>query len=520
MGAAKPVEWYRPGPSVSEFHQSTARIRVLIGGRGSGKTTGVGVETVLKHALRYAGARIYALRKTQQANQDTTLETFEIVFRNAGEAYIDTGVSLFKKMEGGRQFRLPSKKAIKLYNDWLIAHPGATKIEKVRWLDTVGDRYCSFLLFGGVPTKSSKATRFRGFEASLIVLIEADQFDREDVDLAMACLRWKGADPEDCNEQGYLRDQGLILDTNPPSPRHWIAKWEEESKKYPEGDNYIKFWHIETEENRQNLPPNYIEGLARQYANNPAMYARMLKGQYAEAYDGSPVLWAFNQSHVKRDLPFVKGAYLLIGWDFGATANANVFSAYWERDGFEYIWDLWEYYQEQTDTEIQCREVQRILNEVFDYHNDRRYVAGIMHFCDPAGAQKTDKGDSLSILHTYGFYPGYRRLGVNSSLTAYNRFLEMRDNKGEPCYRIDEAGCPMLFAASSGGYRYPAEGEPGHGGDLPGKGPFFGNFDHVADASRYAKAGVLRIMKVDVDKKPNAGRLFVKRKLNKLRKWR
>lgn len=512
-------EWYLPGPSIMEFHRSTHRIRVLIGGRGCGKTTGVGVETALKHGWRYAGARIYVLRKTQQANQDTTLETFEIVFRNAGTGYVDTGVSLFKKMEGGRQFRIPSAKAVELYNNWQLANPGATKSEKIRWLDSVGERYCSFILFAGVPTSSLRATRFRGFEASLIVLVEADQFDREDVDLAMACLRWKGADPKDCDEKGYLKDQGLILDTNPPSPRHWIAKWEEEAKGYPD-DNYIKFWHIRTEENRTNLPPNYIEDLTRQYANNDAMFRRMLLGEYAEAFDGSPVFWAFNSAHVKCDLPFVKGAYLLVGWDFGATANANVFSCYWEKDGYEYIWDLHEYYAEETDTEIQCREVGKILEDVFDFHNDRRFCAGILHFCDPAGAQKRDTGDSLSVLRTYGFHPGYRRAGLQESLTAYNRFLEMRDAKGDPCYRIDSAGCPKLHAGSAGGYRYPSEGEPGFGGDTPGKGPFFGNFDHLADASRYQKLGVLRIMKVGMDKKPNAGRLFAKRRLNKLRKWR
>lgn len=512
-----PEQWYRPGKSIQEFHDSPARIRVLIGGRGCGKTTGDGVEA-LRHGWFNAGARIYVLRKTQQANQDTTLETFEIVFRNYGSAYTDTGVSLFRKKEGGRSFRIPSAKAVYLYNNWLLAHPAATKAEKLRWLETEGEKYCASILFAGVPTSSHRATRFRGFEASMIILVEADQFDREDVDLAMACLRWKGADPKDCDERGFLKDQCLILDTNPPSPRHWIAKWEEEAKDY-NAPNFIRFWHIPTEENRQNLPPGYIEGLARQYAKNPAMYARMLRGEYAEAFDGSPVFWAFSQAHAFGELPFVKGAYLLIGWDFGATANANVFSAYWQKDGFEYIWDLLEYYKEETDTEAQCRAVSDILKDAFDFHDDRRYCAGLLHFCDPAGKAKRDTGDSLSILANYGFYPGYRKIGLQQSIAAYNRFLELRDAKGDPCYRIDEQGCPKLFAASAGGYRYPTEGEPGFGSDQPGKGPAFGNFDHLADASRYAKAGVLRLMKVEVDKRPNVGRLARRRKLNKPRKW-
>jgi PBSX family phage terminase large subunit len=514
-----PADWYRPGKSVSEFHASRSRTRVLIGGRGSGKTTGVAVEVILKHCWRYAGARVYILRKTAQANQDTTLETFELVLGNSGTAFVDSGQSLFKKIEGGRQFRIPSRKAVEMYNAFMRHKPQATKAEIERWMDTVGNKYCSWLLFSGVPTSSHRATRFRGFEASLIVLIEADQFDREDVDLAMACLRWKGSDPDDCDERGFLKEQGLILDTNPPSPRHWIAKWEDEAKTYND-PNIIRFWHIETEENRGNLPPNYIEDLARQYSKNPPMYKRMLLGQYAEAFDGTPVFWAFSQEHVYKDLPFPKGAYLVVGWDFGASANACVFSAYWEEGGQEYLWDIYEYFKEATDTEEQCRQVQKILNEVFPWHTDRTFCAGVLHYCDPAGAQRRDTGKSLTVLASYGFYPGFRRVGLQESISLYNRLLEARDTKQRLVYRIDSKNCPILYAASIGGYRYPGVGEPGYGGDEPLKGPKGGNYDHIADSARYAKSNVLRLMQVGEDDKGPVGKLGFLSKPNRARRWR
>ena len=38
--------WYKPGKSLREFHACNVPVRVLIGGRGSGKTTSVGVEVV------------------------------------------------------------------------------------------------------------------------------------------------------------------------------------------------------------------------------------------------------------------------------------------------------------------------------------------------------------------------------------------------------------------------------------------------------------------------------------------
>lgn len=516
----RPDDWYRPGRRMVEFHNSPHQIRVLIGGRGSGKTTAVAVDAIFRHCYTYSGARVYILRKTEKSNQDTTGETFGIVFGNSGTVFLDTGLSLFKKIEGGRQYRIPSKRAIELWNAWQQAHPTATKQDKLKWLETVGDKYCSYLLFSGVPTSGHRQSRFRGFEASMIILVEADQFDREDVDLAMACLRWKGVEEEQCDEKGFLVDQRLILDTNPPSPRHWIARWEEESKTYDD-DGYIKFWHLRTEENEHNLPPGYVRGLKRQYQRNRAMYLRMLEGQYAEAFDGSPVLWAFREDHAHPDLDFPQGAYLVCGWDFGVTAHATIFSAYFEMGGCEYWWDLYEYYDEERDTETQCRETLKILDKVFPWHNDRMFCAGLMHFCDVAGKQRKDSGrSSLQVLHSYGIYPSYQKFGVPESIATYNRLLEQKDGSGRWCYRIDSKNCPMLYAGSAGGYRYPAEGEPGHGGDLPGKGPQFGNYDHAVDAARYAKCNLLRLAKKGRDNRPPVGKLKRSLRVNRPRKWR
>ena len=57
----------------------------------------------------------FILRKTQESNKDTTGETFDQVFAKSGSAYVDTGVSLFKKIEGGRIYRIPSRKAVEKY---------------------------------------------------------------------------------------------------------------------------------------------------------------------------------------------------------------------------------------------------------------------------------------------------------------------------------------------------------------------------------------------------------------------
>ena len=514
----KEDDWYKPSEDMKAFHQSRCRIRALIGGRGTGKTTALAVE-IISHCLWNAGAKAYVLRKTQDSNQDTTLETFaHQVFPKMGTAYLDTGISLFKKIDGGKCFRLPSRRAVELYNEFLAKNPNSTKAQKLTWLSAVGDIYCSFLFFAGVPEERYRASRFRGYECSLICFVEADQLAKEDLDLGIATLRWKGADPTTCDHLGFIKDTGVILDTNPPSPHHWIAKMEEDEKDDPA----VRFFHLKTPEKSHNLPEGYVASLERQYRKNPAMLQRMVYGQYADAFDGAPVLFQFEAHHAGELLPWPQGAYLIRSWDFGTT-QAVIFSAYWSDGHDEYWWDLKEYFARQSDVERQARNVLEITQKVFPFWNDRAICSGVKDFCDPAGNANTDKGSSVRVLRTYRIYPGFIRMGLQESLAVYNRLLEKKDRFGNPIYRIDKEvknGCPMLYTASIGGYRYPVAGEPGFGGDEPLKGPAGGDFDHVADASRYAKYNLLKAIRMEVEQSKHiVGAFDQKVTENRKKRW-
>jgi hypothetical protein len=515
LDAGRFQEWYKPGKSLREFHASKARTRVIIGGRGSGKTTSIAVEAT-GHCFHNAGARVYALRKTEESNIDTTLETFEQVFANLGSAYVETDISLFRKYRSGSRYRLPSRRAILMYEHFLQTNP--TKGEIKSWIEGIGTRYCSHLLFSGVPSVQYRASRFRGFECSMMVFVEADQFEEEDLDLAIACLRWKGADAEICDDRGFIKDTCIILDTNPPGTDHWIAQMEEEA--FRNKDTTIHFWHIHTDENKENLPPGYVEHLKKQYARKPAMYSRMVEGKYADAFDGDPVLWGFQIEHAYEHLHFPKNAYLVRGWDFGTT-HAVIWSAYWLENNMEYWWDLYEYFATHSDVDRQCEKALEITNVVFPFWNDRFLCSGVLDFCDAAGDQKKDTGKSIDVLNTYRIYPGFSRMNMATSLAVYNRLLQKTDLKGRLTYRIDRKACPMLYTASLGGYRYPVRGEPGFNSGKPLKGEAGGNYDHIADAARYAKMNCLKLIRQElaVDKKPSIGKLRRKRSFNRKRDW-
>lgn len=517
--------WYRPGPSLTEFHASTAFIRVLVGGRGSGKTTSVAVEAVARHAWHIPGAKILLLRKTELSQDSTTIDTFQMVYDGLGALYRNFKGSLFRSTNGGRNVRLPSAEAVRRYNIFMMSNPNSAQLED--WLATEGERWCSHLEFRGIPDEAKRGNKLRGYECSLAILIEADLMELGDFQMLLPCLRWKDANGD------FVTDAGIIIDTNPPGTKHWIAKLEDAEKG--KTDSEYRFWHIATYENEHNLPPHYIErNVILPYRDNPAMLDRMLWGKYADAFDGQAVFDSFKlaiHAAARTRLPFPRGAYLVRGWDFG-TSWAVIWSAYWVENEthetetgekvilpVEYWWDLHEEVRSESDVEKQCVIVLDTTNREFPFWNDRQVCAGLLDYCDPAGASKTDKGSSIDVVRTYGINPTYtfKDRGLPKTIALVNRLMTIKNNRGQYVYQLDPIGCPVLKVALSGGYRYPKENEPNYGTGVPLKD---GIYDHPSDAARYAKINALKLSKVPVEEKAaHTGQLAHRPSVNPPRRY-
>lgn len=500
--------FYRPCDSIEQFHEDTHFVRVLIGGRGAGKTVGECMEAI-RHGWQNAGAKIIFLRQTETSLRDSVIETLNWLFSQLDpELYEEREDSLFRMWDNGITIRIPSAQAAYRYRE---AKPRLkTKQERKAWLETEGDKWCSRIENRGLPSNKVAENKLKGFECSMLCLVEGDQIAKDDFMLSFACLRWKGADPKTCNENGFIEDRGIILDANPPAPDHWIAQLEEEEEKKPEGQRRMRFWHLTTDENAHNLPPNYIEDtIMLPYANNPSMIERMRWGKYADAFSGNPVFYNFRTGyHVGHDRPWPTGAALVRGWDFGVS-NCVIYSAYFTRNSapkgqtpkiVEYWHCLAEQYLEESDTDRQAKICIERTKEEFGLCFDTQYCCGILDFCDPAGANRnysTEKTEScVAILNTHKIYPSSRlwNRSIAVGLTIMNRMLMLTDDEGEHIFMIDKEGCPLLYKAFAGGYRYPGDDE-GQKKDEPLKGLVYQKFDysHLVDPLRYSIMNCFRL---------------------------
>lgn len=496
-----------PGPSIKAFLRSSAFIRVLIGGRGAGKTVGL-AEDITGHIFQNAGAKAIVARETEVSQADSSIESFWRYFESLGSLYSPGGPGLFRSWNNGRTFRIPSRLAIERMQIE-CAHM-TTRAEIAKWIQTVGDKLCGYIEFRGLP--NADKGKFRGMECSYFAIVEADQVAEKQFQLALACLRWKGTNPETCDDKGFIKDKCVVLDTNPPSEQHWIAEFEKRQAELPEHDRVARFWHISTYENEHNLPENYIrDHILLPYAHNPAMIERMIWGRYADAFDGKPVIYAFqrgfhewNPSRPGERMPWLHGARMIVSCDVG-TNNYTCISAVKEHKGHTYWHCLREIYLTESDTDRQCLEMLRVLAEEFPFYNSNPQVCPEVRFaCDPAARNKsfTKRGateSALAVFHSHNVFPAFKiGAGLNPSLAIVNRLMQQHHLEKRPDgsivtvhhFKISATGCPLLCRALRGEYRYPTREEPGYGSDQPLKGELCGHADHKVDGFRY---GVIHV---------------------------
>lgn len=248
---------YHPSKKAQEFHASSARVIVLVGGLGSGKSFSV-VKEVEQSALQWPGLPIAVYRKTMPALRDSTLHEFK--------SHSNSDLGDYKARE-----------------------------DKWEYINN------SFVNFRGLddPTKA-KSTNF-----GLIVMEEAEEFTFEDFRRLNERVRAMGPWPP-----------RIILVLNPVDEDHWIYKQFVDAAKDWDERGGLKVLHFSTYDNIDNLPQGYIEQVT--VGMTPDEIDRYIHGKWGTVVKGEPVYAKIlNASiHIRKATQY-PGQLLLRGWDFG-----------------------------------------------------------------------------------------------------------------------------------------------------------------------------------------------------------
>lgn len=247
---------YEPSEKANLFHGSDARIIVLVGGLGSGKSRAV-IEEVIQSGLQWPGMPIAVYRKTMPALRDSTLHEYR--------ATVPSEVGFYKeKLE---QFEFANK---------------------------------SFVNFRGLDDPS----KAKSTEYGMIVMEEADEFTLDDFRFLHQRVRKKGPWP--------LR---TVLVLNPCDETHWIYKEFVKKKEHYERAGGLLVLHFSTYDNIKHLPDGYIEDVSAGLSADEV--DRYIMGMWGTIVKGQPIYGKLVNPDLHLRKFIGDPTILLRGWDFG-----------------------------------------------------------------------------------------------------------------------------------------------------------------------------------------------------------
>lgn len=243
---------YNPNKRQSEFHNSPARYRCYLGAVRAGKTK-AGVWEGIDLSMKYPGNVGLISRKTYRELKDTTERSF---FQECPERMIKD----YKKSED----------RVILINSSEIFFRSLDSIDKIKSL-----------------------------ELGWWFLDEVTEIEEEYARMLESRLSLKKV-PE---------HRGWVC-TNPPNIDHWLYRDYVLRK-----DSNYQLIKANTYDNRENLPPGYIENLEKSY--DPLWVRKYLEGEFGYDLKGKAVYYGFKSNIHRAKLSAVSGRTIVRGWDFG-----------------------------------------------------------------------------------------------------------------------------------------------------------------------------------------------------------
>lgn len=411
---------YTPSLTVQRFMESDAKMRVLMGPVGSGKSVGCCFEVIRRAAAQRPDprtgkrrTRCAVVRETARQLQDTTIKTF---------------LDWFPDGVCGRYMR-------------------TTKT----FFFSVGDVECE-IMFRALDDADDVAN-LNSLELTFAWFNECRDIHSAIVD---AMSKRVGRFPS--AKDGGPTWHGMWGDTNPPTMDTW---WYYQMEGLDPADGVspnLNGWKVFKQpsgrsplaENIQNLPEGYYDTTGRS-----AEYIRVfIDGEYGLTSNGMPIYQYFRTDyHMAREplRPIVNGVRpIVIGIDLGLTPAA-VIGQLDPRGRALVLAELVSF-----DMGIQ-RFVRTMLKPLL---YERFPGAPVLIVVDPAGVQRaqTDERSAVDIIQAEKLKVIAAKTNkISARINAVDDFL-MRQVDGDAAFLVDPR-CTRLKAAMMGGYRFDKRGE-------------------------------------------------------------
>jgi hypothetical protein len=426
---------YTPSLTLKEFMRSDAKMRVIMGPVGSGKSVACSFEVIRRASMQAPNAqgirktRFAVVRETVRQLQDTTIKTFLDWFPpgQCGDYMRTTKTYFFKlgDVESEIMFRalddsddVANLNSLELTGAWFNEcrdiHPDI--------IDAMSKR------IGRYPSKKDGGPTWHGM--------------------------WGDTNPPTMDTWWYYQMEGLdIKDGVSPNNNGWAVF------RQPSGRSAFA-------ENIENLPPDYysVQGRSDEYIR---VY---IDGEYGLSTAGMPVYKYFRPDYhmAKQPIrPILNGVRpIVIGMDLGLTPAAVIGQQ--DPRGRSLILD------EAVSFDMGIQRFVRTVLKPLIY--ERFPNAPILVITDPAGVQRaqTDERSAVDIIKAEGMRVMPAKTNtISARVNAVDEFL-MRQVDGDPGLIVDPR-CTRLKAAMMGGYRY----HPKNGGIEKNK------HSHVAEALQY-----------------------------------
>ena len=373
---------YRPSPTLADFHTDRNTVRILMGPRNSGKSTGCVMEP----------NRLIAL---QPPDKNGIRRNKGVIVRNTLPDLKRTTITTWRKWWQGEVLGLIS------------GQPPIT--QRLRWRLPDGTTAHLDVEFVGLDGDDDVA-KLQSLETSWVYFNELDKISAQ---VFRQAILSSGRFPAK-DEGAFHFGQCVFGDMNPPDMDHWTYKLFEESK--PEGFRLFKqppaafkdhqgpIVGLEKTRYRLNPDAENIEHLA-----DPNYYANAIRSmpdneiavyvlnEYAVVEAGRPVFTQYNDTwHFSSDpLPVYETLPLLFGMDFGRNP-ALLIAQYSQRGQLRCLDEV-------------CAEdldVESFIDDVMVPHMAQHYPGMTGHgWGDPSGAwgQQIGRNNVFDILRKRGF---------------------------------------------------------------------------------------------------------------------